>query len=52
MKMLVTNTMVKIPDELLGNSWLHEVDGGNFLMGKFLEAMVTTLVVWDILVIL
>ena len=28
--------------KLLENSWLHTMGGGNLLMGKFLEAMLTT----------
>ena len=39
---LVLNTMVKFPMKITRNSWLHEMDEGNLLMGKFLEAMVTT----------
>ena len=37
--------------KLLGNSWLHEMDEGNLLLGKFLETLVTTPVVSGILVI-
>ena len=38
--------------ELLGISWLHELDGKNLLSGKFLHCCVNYPSCWDILVIL
>ena len=44
MKKLVINTptIVKIPMKITGEFLADEVDGGNSLTGKFLNAMVTT----------
>ena len=47
MDVVMENFLIK----LLGIPWLHELDGGNLLSGKFLCCYVNCPGCWDILVI-